>query len=97
MHQWPANSAAMATPSNRQRLAHLRLPVDLDGQRDGQVKFYLDGAQVDQTVDSGTGQTQFSLEGCTSSSSWGTGKGWDMNVDWGGCGSEIGGCRAGTR
>ncbi len=43
---------------------------------------YLDGTQVDQTVDSVTGQTQFSLEGMSQFIVLGTGNGWDMNVDW---------------
>ena len=58
------------------------VPVILFGTGTGQVKFYYDGGQVDATVDSGTGQTQFSLESLSQFIVLGSGKGWDMNVDW---------------
>ena len=52
------------------------------GTGTGQVKFYYDGSQVDGTVDSGTGQQQFSLEGLSQFLVLGSGKSWSMNVDW---------------
>ena len=39
-------------------------------------------AQVDATVETGTGQPQFSLEGLSQFLVLGSGKGWNMNVDW---------------
>ena len=83
MHQWPANVSSdghiQHTDSEWHTYGCLWTST---GTGTGQVKFYLDGAQVDQTVDSGTGQTQFSLEGMYQFIVLGTGKGWDMNVDW---------------
>jgi hypothetical protein len=83
MHQWPANNASDGhnnhTDSNWHTYGGLWTST---GTGAGQVKFYFDGAQVDGTVDTGTGQTQFSLESMDQFIVLGSGKGWDMNVDW---------------
>ena len=83
MHQWPANASSDGH-NNKRTTAGTRTVVS--GLRPaagaGQVKFFYDGAQVDATVDSGTGQTQFSLETMSQFIVLGCGKGWDLNVDW---------------
>jgi hypothetical protein len=83
MHQWPANNASDGhnnhTDDNWHTYGCLWTST---GAGAGQVKFYFDGAQVDATVDTGTGQTQFSLEAMYQFLVLGSGKGWDMNVDW---------------
>lgn len=83
MHQWPANNASDGhnnhTDDNWHTYGCLWTST---GAGTGQVKFYFDGGQVDDTVDSGTGQTQFSLESMYQFLVLGSGQGWDMNVDW---------------
>jgi hypothetical protein len=83
MHQWPANNSSdgntQHTDSNWHTYACLWTST---GTGTGQVKFYFDGAQVDNTVPTGPGQTQFSLEGMYQYIVLGTGNGWSMNVDW---------------
>ena len=83
MHQWPANASSDGHTQHTDEQWHTYGCLwTSTGSGTGQVKFYFDGAQVDQTVDSGTGQTQFSLEGMYQFIVLGSGKGWDMNVDW---------------
>jgi hypothetical protein len=83
MHQWPANASSDGHTQHTDDQWHTYGCLwTSTGTGTGQVKFYLDGAQADQTVDSGTGQTQFSLEQMSQFIVLGTGKGWDMNVDW---------------
>jgi hypothetical protein len=83
MHQWPANMSSdgdtQHTDSNWHTYGCLWTST---GTGTGQVKFYFDGAQVDNTVETGAGQTQFSLEGMYQFIVLGSGKDWDMNVDW---------------
>jgi hypothetical protein len=83
MHQWPANASSDGNTQHTDDEWHTYGCLwTSTGAGTGQVKFYFDGTQVDQTVDSGTGQTQFSLEAMSQFIVLGTGKGWDMNVDW---------------
>jgi hypothetical protein len=83
MHQWPANVSSDGNTQHTNDGWHTYGCLwTSTGAGTGQVKFYYDGAQVDATVDSGTGQTQFSLESLSQFIVLGSGKGWDMNVDW---------------
>lgn len=83
MHQWPANNASDGHNNHTDDQWHTYGCLwTKSGTGAGQVKFYFDGAQVDGTVDTGTGQTQFSLEAMYQFLVLGSGKGWDMNVDW---------------
>jgi hypothetical protein len=83
MHQWPANVASDGDTQHTDNGWHTYGCLwTSTGQGTGQVKFYYDGAQVDATIDSGTGQAQFSLESMSQFIVLGSGKGWDMNVDW---------------
>ena len=83
MHQWPANVASDGDTQHTDNGWHTYGCLWVStGTAAGQVKFYYDGAQVDTTIDSGTGQTQFSLESMSQFIVLGSGKGWNMNVDW---------------
>jgi hypothetical protein len=83
MHQWPANVASDGDTQHTDNRWHTYGCLwTSTGTAAGQVKFYYDGGQVDTTVDSGTGQTQFSLESMSQFLVLGSGKGWNMNVDW---------------
>ncbi len=83
MHQWPANASSDGHNNKTDDGWHTYGCLwTSTGSGAGQVKFFYDGAQVDATVDSGTGQTQFSLETMSQFIVLGSGKGWDLNVDW---------------
>jgi hypothetical protein len=83
MHQWPANVASDGHTQHTDEGWHTYGCLwTSTGTGTGQVVFYYDGTQVDDTVDTGTGQTQFSLEGMYQFIVLGSGKGWNMNVDW---------------
>jgi hypothetical protein len=83
MHQWPANVASDGHTQHTDNGWHTYGCLWVStGPGTGQVKFYYDGDQVDATIDSGTGQTQFSLESLSQFIVLGSGNGWDMNVDW---------------
>jgi hypothetical protein len=83
MHQWPANVASDGHTQHTDDGWHTYGCLwTSTGAGTGQVKFYFDGTQVDDTVDTGTGQTQFSLEGMYQFIVLGSGKSWNMNVDW---------------
>jgi hypothetical protein len=83
MHQWPANVASDGNTQRTDNGWHTYGCLWIStGTGTGQVRFYYDGGQVDATVDSGTGQTQFSLESMSQFIVLGSGKGWNMNVDW---------------
>jgi hypothetical protein len=83
MHQWPANVSSDGHTQHTDDGWHTYGCLwTSTGTGTGQVKFYFDGAQADDTVDTGTGQTQFSLEAMYQFIVLGSGKGWDMNVDW---------------
>ena len=83
MHQWPANNASDGHNNHTDDDWHTYGCLwTKAGTGAGQVRFYFDGAQVDDTVDTGTGQTQFSLEAMYQFLVLGSGNGWDMNVDW---------------
>jgi hypothetical protein len=83
MHQWPANASSDGDTQHTDSEWHTYGCLwTSTGSGTGQVKFYFDGSQGDSTVDTGTGQTQFSLESMSQFMILGTGKSWDMNVDW---------------
>jgi hypothetical protein len=83
MHQWPANASSDGHTQHTDEQWHTYGSLwTSTGTGTGQVKFYFDGEQVDDTVETGPGQTQFSLEGMYQFIVLGSGKGWDMNVDW---------------
>jgi hypothetical protein len=83
MHQWPADAASDGNTQHTDGGWHTYGCLwTSSGAGTGQVKFYYDGAQVDDTIDSGTGQTQFSLENMSQFVVLGSGKDWSMNVDW---------------
>jgi len=83
MHQWPANHSSDGHTQHTDDDWHTYGCLwTKTGTGTGQVKFYFDGAQVDSTVDSGPGETQFSLEEMYQFIVLGSGKSWDMNVDW---------------
>ncbi len=83
MHQWPANVSSDGDTQHTDDGWHTYGCLwTSTGTGTGQVKFYYDGGQVDATIDSGTGQTQFSLETMSQFLVLGSGKGWNMNVDW---------------
>ena len=83
MHQWPANDSSdgdtQQTDNNWHTYGCLWTST---GDGTGEVQFYFDGVQADQTIEVGTNQTQFSLEGMYQFIVLGTGQNWDMNVDW---------------
>jgi hypothetical protein len=83
MHQWPANASSDGHNQHMSGGWHTYgcLWTSTDAGS-GEVKFYFDGTQVDGTVPTGTGQTQFSLEGLSQFLVLGSGKNWKMNVDW---------------
>jgi hypothetical protein len=83
MHQWPANVSSDGNTQHTDNGWHTFGCLWIStGTGAGQVKFYYDGVQVDKAIDSGTGQTQFSLESLSQFIVLGSGKGWNMNVDW---------------
>lgn len=83
MHQWPANTTSDGDTEHVDSNWHTYGCLwTSTGTGTGQVLFYLDGAQVDHTVDTGTNQTQFSLEGMYQFLILGSGKDWPLNVDW---------------
>jgi hypothetical protein len=83
MHQWPANASNDGHNNNTDSGWHTYGCLwTSTGDDQGQVRFYFDGKQVDDTVDSGTGQTQYSLEQRSQFLILGSGNGWNLNVDW---------------
>jgi hypothetical protein len=83
MHQWPANASSAGNTQHTDNNWHTYGCLwTTTGTGTGEVKFYLDGVQVDNTVETGTNQTQFSLEEMDQFIILGTGKNWNMNVDW---------------
>jgi hypothetical protein len=83
LHQWPANATSDGVTQHTDDNWHTYGCLwTATGTGTGQVRFYFDGVQVDQTVITGINQMQFSLESMDLFLALGTGVSWDLNVDW---------------